>query len=108
MNAQRIFFQKNLMDEQEELIKELKKWGQTKGLSGTDLYKPLLTSKKDLITPYSKEYYDLINDVKHRSNVSIIGYTPFENYYANNIKNVYILKLIKYKIFYSILLFLKP
>jgi hypothetical protein len=35
-----------------------------------------------------KEYYDLINDAKNRPNVSIIGYTPFENYYANNIKNL--------------------
>jgi len=35
-----------------------------------------------------KEYYDLINDVKNRNNVSIIGYTPFENYYVNNIKNL--------------------
>lgn len=35
-----------------------------------------------------KEYYDLINDVKNRTNVSIIGYTPFENYYANNIRNL--------------------
>lgn len=35
-----------------------------------------------------KEYYDLINDVKNRKNVSIIGYTPFENYYANNIRNL--------------------
>jgi hypothetical protein len=35
-----------------------------------------------------QEYYDLINDVKHRSNVSIIGYTPFENYYANHVKHL--------------------
>ena len=35
-----------------------------------------------------QEYYDLINDVKNRPNVSIIGYTPFETYYANNIKNL--------------------
>jgi len=35
-----------------------------------------------------KEYYDLINDIKNRPNVSIIGYTPFENYYANNIRNL--------------------
>jgi hypothetical protein len=35
-----------------------------------------------------KEYYDLINDVKNRPNVIIIGYTPFENYYANNIRNL--------------------
>ncbi len=35
-----------------------------------------------------KEYYNLINDVKNRPNVKIIGYTPFENYYANNIRNL--------------------
>ncbi len=35
-----------------------------------------------------KEYYDLIKNVKNRKNVSIIGYTPFENYYANNIKKL--------------------
>ena len=35
-----------------------------------------------------KEYYDLINDVKNRPNVSIIGYTPFENYYANHIRKL--------------------
>lgn len=33
-----------------------------------------------------QEYYDLINDAKNRPNVKIIGYTPFENYYTNNIK----------------------
>jgi hypothetical protein len=33
-----------------------------------------------------EEYYNLINDVKNRPNVAIIGYTPFENYYANYIK----------------------
>jgi len=35
-----------------------------------------------------KEYYDLINDVKNRPNVHIIGYTPFETYYANNIRRL--------------------
>ncbi len=35
-----------------------------------------------------QEYYDLINSVKDRPNVHIIGYTPFENYYANNIKKL--------------------
>ena len=35
-----------------------------------------------------QEYYDLINDVKNRPNVSIIGYTPFENYYANHIRKL--------------------
>lgn len=35
-----------------------------------------------------KEYYDLINDVKNRPNVSIIGYTPFETYYANHIRKL--------------------
>ena len=35
-----------------------------------------------------KEYYDLINDVKNRSNVNIIGYTPFETYYANHIRKL--------------------
>jgi hypothetical protein len=35
-----------------------------------------------------KEYYNLINDAKNRPNVHIIGYTPFENYYANNIRNL--------------------
>ena len=35
-----------------------------------------------------KEYYNLINDVKNRSNVSIIGYTPFETYYANHIRKL--------------------
>jgi len=35
-----------------------------------------------------KEYYDLIRDVKNRSNIIIAGYTPFENYYANNIRKV--------------------
>jgi hypothetical protein len=41
-----------------------------------------------------KEYYDLIRDAKNRPNVIIAGYTPFENYYANNIRNVYIGNLI--------------
>ena len=35
-----------------------------------------------------KEYYNLINDVKNRPNVSIIGYTPFETYYANHIRKL--------------------
>ena len=35
-----------------------------------------------------QEYFDLINDVKNRENVSIIGYTPFENYYANHIRKL--------------------
>jgi hypothetical protein len=35
-----------------------------------------------------KRYYELINSIKNRPNVSIIGYTPFENYYANNIINL--------------------
>ena len=35
-----------------------------------------------------KRYYDLINDVKNRPNVSIIGYTPFETYYANHIRKL--------------------
>ena len=35
-----------------------------------------------------KEYYDLINDVKNKPNVSIIGYTPFETYYANHIRKL--------------------
>jgi hypothetical protein len=35
-----------------------------------------------------QEYYDLINDAKNRENVHIIGYTPFENYYANQIRNL--------------------
>jgi hypothetical protein len=35
-----------------------------------------------------QEYYDLINDIKNRENVSIIGYTPFENYYANHIRKL--------------------
>ena len=35
-----------------------------------------------------REYYNLIDDVKNRPNVHIIGYTPFENYYANNIRNL--------------------
>lgn len=32
-----------------------------------------------------KEYFDLMNDVKNRPNVTIMGYTAFENYYANNV-----------------------
>ena len=35
-----------------------------------------------------KEYYDLINDVKNRDNIYIIGYTPFENVYANIYKKL--------------------
>jgi hypothetical protein len=35
-----------------------------------------------------QEYYDLINDVKNRPNVSIVGYTPFETYYANVIRGL--------------------
>lgn len=34
-----------------------------------------------------EEYYDLIRSVKNRKNVEIIGYTDFENYYANYIRN---------------------
>lgn len=34
------------------------------------------------------EYYDLIRDTKNRKNVTIAGYTPFENYYAKHIRNV--------------------
>ena len=33
------------------------------------------------------EYYDLIRDIKNRKNVFIFGYTDFENYYANYIRN---------------------
>ena len=32
-------------------------------------------------------YYELIRSVKNRKNVEIIGYTDFENYYANYIRN---------------------
>ena len=35
-----------------------------------------------------QEYYDLINDAKNRDNVTIIGYTPFENYYVNSIRKL--------------------
>lgn len=35
-----------------------------------------------------QEYYNLINDAKNRKNVTIIGYTPFENYYANIIRKL--------------------
>ncbi len=35
-----------------------------------------------------KEYYNLIRSAKNRPNTVIIGYTPFENYYAKHIKNV--------------------
>ena len=35
-----------------------------------------------------KEYYDLIHTAKDRPNVKIIGYTAFENYYANHIKQL--------------------
>ena len=35
-----------------------------------------------------QEYYDLINGAKHQPNVHIIGYTAFENYYANHIKRL--------------------
>ena len=36
------------------------------------------------------EYYELIKNAKSNPNVIIIGYTLFENYYANNIKNLQI------------------
>lgn len=35
-----------------------------------------------------KDYYDMIRISKYMKNVIIAGYTPFENYYAKNIKNV--------------------
>ena len=35
-----------------------------------------------------EEYYNLIRDAKNRKNTIIAGYTPFENYYAKNIRNV--------------------
>tara|TARA_B110000208_G_scaffold873_1_gene1086 strand:- start:3707 stop:4714 length:1008 start_codon:yes stop_codon:yes gene_type:complete len=35
-----------------------------------------------------KEYYDLIQDVKNRPNVKIIGYTHFELIYSNKIKKL--------------------
>lgn len=41
-----------------------------------------------------QEYYDLIKSVKNRKNVTIMGYTPFENYYAKNIRNVDIGELV--------------
>jgi hypothetical protein len=34
------------------------------------------------------EYYHLINDAAHRPNVHIVGYTAFENYYANHIRGL--------------------
>ena len=37
-----------------------------------------------------KEYYEMINNIKNKPNISIIGYTMFENYYANNIKKIQI------------------
>jgi hypothetical protein len=40
------------------------------------------------------EYYELIKSAKNRPNVIIAGYTPFENYYAKNIRNVDIGELI--------------
>lgn len=35
-----------------------------------------------------KEYYNLIKNVKNRKNTFIMGYTPFENFYAKNIKKI--------------------
>lgn len=35
-----------------------------------------------------KKYYQSIRNIKNLSNVTIIGYTPFENYYANILRNV--------------------
>ena len=40
------------------------------------------------------EYYTLINGAPHKPNVKIIGYTPFENYYANSIKRLNIGKTV--------------
>jgi hypothetical protein len=36
-----------------------------------------------------RDYYDLLNSIKDRHNISIIGYTPFENYYCS-LKNIHI------------------
>ena len=35
-----------------------------------------------------REYYDLFNDAKNWPNVRLIGYTAFENYYANHVKHL--------------------
>lgn len=35
-----------------------------------------------------QEYYDLFNNARLKPNVSIIGYTPFEIYYANSIRHL--------------------
>jgi hypothetical protein len=35
-----------------------------------------------------KDYYTLLRNVKNKPNVSIVGYTPFENIYAKIFKNV--------------------
>lgn len=37
-----------------------------------------------------QEYFDLMNGAHLRPNVSVIGYTPFENYYANCVRNVFV------------------
>ena len=35
-----------------------------------------------------KRYYELIQNVKNMPNITIMGYTPFENYYVNEIKKL--------------------
>ena len=35
-----------------------------------------------------KEYYDLVREAHYKDNVTVIGYTPFENYYAKIIRDV--------------------
>ena len=35
-----------------------------------------------------QEYYDLFKEAINKDNVEIIGYTPFENYYCKNIRNI--------------------
>ena len=89
---------KKLMNENSKLIEEIKKsFGEESYLDGVvnrdyiskniDYLKTQIGNPNGKDQP-NKKYYDLINDCKNRDNVHIIGYTPFENYYANNIRKL--------------------
>jgi hypothetical protein len=67
MNAERIMFQRKIQDELSVKLEELSAWGKRKGLSGSDVFAPLLNERKDMITPWND---DFIRDMESRKDMS--------------------------------------
>lgn len=54
----RIQAEKKMSRTIEKKVAGLKEWGKSKGLSGTDIYGPLLNKKKNLIGRWNQKFYD--------------------------------------------------